>query len=375
MSSGHSQINLAMVMPSSHGSSVQKIMTIAALDLARNGHQVTIFVPLLSWYYYFVSLRRQPLLWLRYIVPNLRNLTRQRKTHFNELLSEEESANRVTVRFVLMRASRKQLSKFDYLLINSIDNVVGYEDRFEGQRQLYMVHHPEEHIHGYAEVFKRLRQDFKGKILTISSFTARELGDHVGSVPVVPNPVTPALWSPRKDFDATRPRRDILLFWKENQSGTEGAAVVEEVLRARSETSVTIWCSGVGARSGAQEALPGAQLVENLSETELGHLFLDHSFLVFPSNYEGFGMPPIEAMAGGCVPILHPLVGAAEMYAREGKNSLDLGAGPTVVAQQVLELLDDAGAMEAIRKEAANSVAPFDPNGYGIRLLEAAAVI
>jgi hypothetical protein len=153
-------------------------MTIAALDLARNGHRITIFVPLFPWYYYFVSLRRQPFLWLRYMIPNLRNLARQGKSHFRELLENEESASRVTVAFVPMKASKRRLSKFDYLLINSIDNVVGYETRFVGERQIYMLHHPEEHIHGYTEVFKSIRQGFKGKILTISPFTAPAAGTY-----------------------------------------------------------------------------------------------------------------------------------------------------------------------------------------------------
>ena len=369
------ELNLAMIMPSSQGSSVQKMMTIAALDLARNGHRVTIFVPLFPWYYYFVSLRRQPFLWLRYIVPNLRGLARQGKSHFRELLQNEESANRVTVTFVPMTASRRQLAKFDYLLLNSIDNVVGYENRFEGQKQIYMVHHPEERIHGHADILKDLRQGFKGKILTISPFTAREIGDHVESAPVVPNPITPVLWSLRENFDVTAPRRDILLFWKDNESGMEGAIVIEELLKMRPDATVTIWCSGVGARVGAQTAFPEAEIVENLSELELGHLFVNHSFLIFPSKYEGFGLPPIEAMAGGCVPILHPLVGAAEMYARDGENCIDLGAGPKMVAQRIVGLLDESGSMETARREAADSVAPFDPNGYGVRLLEAAAAL
>ena len=368
------ELNLALMMPSSQGSSVQKILTIGALDMARNGHRVTIFVPLFPWFYYFVSLRKQPVLWLRYIIPNLRNLARQRKSHFWELLRGETAADRIIVTFVPMWVSRRKLAKFDYILVNSIDNVVGYRDRFDQHRQIYMVHHPEEHIHGYAEVFKSIRKSFNGKILVISPFTAREIGDHVASAPIVPNPVTPALWALRDNLDVTAPRRDILLFWKENVSGREGAAVIQELLLLSPDITFTVWCSGVGARAGAQAVLPDADFAENLSEKELGQLFLNHSFLIFPSRYEGFGMPPIEGMAGGCVPVLHPGVGAAELYAKDGENCLSLGAGPTVVARRIAELLKDSKSMQSLRRAAADSISQFNPNGYGMRLLEAAAI-
>ncbi|SVE53473.1 uncharacterized protein METZ01_LOCUS506327, partial [marine metagenome] len=230
--------------------SVQKIMTIGALDMVRNGHRVTIFVPLFPWYYYFVSLRKRPLLWLRFLLPNLLNMVIQRKSHFKELLKKDKSADKlVKVKFVLTKASKRQLEKFDYLLMSSIDNVIGYQYRFNQERQIYILHHPEEQNHGYAEVFKLARQSFAGKIITISPFTAREIEDHADSPFVVPNPISPYLWEIRDKLDSTKQRRDVILYCKGTPWDSEGAAIIEELIKLRSNTSVTVWFHGFYEKS------------------------------------------------------------------------------------------------------------------------------
>jgi glycosyltransferase involved in cell wall biosynthesis/GT2 family glycosyltransferase len=70
--------------------------------------------------------------------------------------------------------------------------------------------------------------------------------------------------------------------------------------------------SGLGS---AIEFLP------NISEPELSVLYRNAAFLLFPSLYEGFGWPPLEAMAQGCPVVcsnagpLPEIVGAAALVA------------------------------------------------------------
>lgn len=57
-----------------------------------------------------------------------------------------------------------------------------------------------------------------------------------------------------------------------------------------------------------------------LSRDELDRLYAESTALVFPTRFEGFGLPPLEAMARGCpvivadIPVMHEVAGDAALY-------------------------------------------------------------
>jgi glycosyltransferase involved in cell wall biosynthesis len=351
------------------------VSAVAARDLARNGHRVTIFIPVLPYHFYMATLNKAWLRWLRSVVPHIKDWLLSRKFPFQDLLDEDGVRERVSVRFVPRRASGRQLQGLDYLIVHSIAQVSEYQDRFPQNRQIYLVHHPEERYHQHADTFRAIRRAFAGKLLVISPFTAGEIGDHVSDPPVVTDPISPLVWDQRSTFDPALPRKDILLFWKDRADGLEGAGIVKKLMEIRPSTSLTIWCRGHVFAAMARKLFPEADVVENLTEQALCGLYLGHSFLVFPSRYEGFGMPPVEALACGCIPVLHPHVGAAQLYARDGVNSVFLGDEPAGVARRISDILDDSASIQSMRTAGPQSILPFDPEGYGHRLLEAAGIL
>lgn len=50
----------------------------------------------------------------------------------------------------------------------------------------------------------------------------------------------------------------------------------------------------------APSSMPGARMIGRVDDLELGDLYSAAGCLVFPSRYEGFGLPCLEAMACGC---------------------------------------------------------------------------
>ncbi|MGZ4385253.1 MAG: glycosyltransferase family 4 protein [Gaiellaceae bacterium] len=89
---------------------------------------------------------------------------------------------------------------------------------------------------------------------------------------------------------------------------------------------------------------PPAEGVEargHVTLDELADLYRRAACLVFPSLYEGFGQPPLEAMACGCpvacsdIPVLREVCGDAARFF-DPKS-------PEAIAEAVSELLDRPG--------------------------------
>ncbi len=99
-----------------------------------------------------------------------------------------------------------------------------------------------------------------------------------------------------------------------------------ELSRQLQRHGIIIACAGAinpavfGAAAGAP-IFPAAML-GRVSDAELRALYETALCLVFPSRYEGFGLPPVEAMACGCPVIARPggaveeICGTAALYSR-----------------------------------------------------------
>ena len=93
-------------------------------------------------------------------------------------------------------------------------------------------------------------------------------------------------------------------------------------------------------RPGAAGALPQpACYVGRVSDGALKALYQEAACLVFPSLYEGFGLPAVEAMICGCpvaasdIPALREACGAAALFFDP--------ASPSDIADQVCRIIDD----------------------------------
>ncbi len=100
---------------------------------------------------------------------------------------------------------------------------------------------------------------------------------------------------------------------------------------------------GVGAGGGA-----GVRLLGRVSDAELRALYENAACLLFPSRYEGFGLPPVEAMACGC-PVLAARGGAVEEICTDHALYFD-GTDPASVAAALTRLLDTPGLAGELRR-------------------------
>jgi len=104
------------------------------------------------------------------------------------------------------------------------------------------------------------------------------------------------------------------------------------------------------------------ELRHDISFSELKSLYASASALIYPSIDEGFGIPPIEAMASGTpvivsdIPVFHEVLGEAAIYVapddiyswQHAFNELSEQAGHYMVRSRVLSAKYDAENMKAM---------------------------
>lgn len=118
------------------------------------------------------------------------------------------------------------------------------------------------------------------------------LGIALERIRVIPHGVDHERFRPGEE-----PREGFLLYPAEQWPQKNHARLLQAFARLRAERpGLELVLAGRGFR-----ALPaGVRSVGRVGADELAGLYRRAGALVFPSLYEGFGLPPLEAMASGC---------------------------------------------------------------------------
>lgn len=117
-------------------------------------------------------------------------------------------------------------------------------------------------------------------------------------------------------------------------------------------------------------------LTSFVDQRELARLYSTAAVFVFPSEYEGFGFTPLEALASRIPPIVLDTPVAREVYGPAARYvSLDL-SGHSELADAVVELLTNNVARDAVLRHADEVLGRYDWNRAAaatLRAIEAAA--
>ena len=139
------------------------------------------------------------------------------------------------------------------------------------------------------------------------------------------------------------PREPFLLYPARPWPHKNHARLYEAFALARRERPELQLVLTSGGHTGA--APEGVRVLGNVSGDELVSLYQRAAALVFPSLYEGFGLPPLEAMACGC-PVACSNAAALPEVCGEAARYFSPD-DPAEIAAAVAEVLDDPAPWSA----------------------------
>jgi alpha-1,3-rhamnosyl/mannosyltransferase len=236
----------------------------------------------------------------------------------------------------------------------------------------YREKHPKERVWFFDFFFKR-RLPYADHILTISEFVRSEILDELkvspAKVTAVPLAADPVFFRrPAGQVDRVLKQwgwpRHYLLFVGSLEPRKNLAGLVQALKRSRTKIPLILtgW-QGWGEKSW-QAQLRHSDLAKRViftgyvDDDTLGCLYSGATALIYPSFYEGFGLPVLEAMACGC-PVLCSRAASLPEVAGEAALYLD-PHDIDAMADAIDLLLDDAPLQARMREQGFERAATFN---------------
>ena len=301
-----------------------------ANELSLGGHEVTVIYPL--WPY-------------RFQYPFRAQVHEFRKNLRSEVSVKWYSLNTKLLRVPLIRTH--WLPQSDVVVAVSWPAV---HDVFRlsgscGQKVHIIMHHesgtgPEKEIRkiyqmpfhriAYAQsVAKQMREEFNCEVHD-----------------VVPNGVNLKVFYP--EHVQREDRKVLMLYHPDPRKGADdGMTAISELRFGIPKLDVHL----IGPVRPMRRLPSGFRFTFYPTDDELRHLYSTSTVLLYPSRVEGFGLPPLEAMACGC-PVVTTDVGAIPEFARDGINAFVVKPGDIkAMAERLSLLLNNSDVRKAFAKE------------------------
>jgi glycosyltransferase involved in cell wall biosynthesis len=172
------------------------------------------------------------------------------------------------------------------------------------------------------------------------------------------NDIVPGAIDPAKFYRDGHPEPDsvLMLYHPDPRKGGDDGLLALRRLQARMPRVRVRLMGTVRPAACCRQPFP---FEFHPGDETLRHAYSTATAFLYPSRYEGFGLPPLEAMACGC-PVVTTAVGAVTEYACDRRNALVVPVGDVdAMADRLEDVLTDAGLRQRLVGEGMTTADAF----------------
>jgi len=195
-------------------------------------------------------------------------------------------------------------------------------------------------------------------LLTISDFSRNELvaccGIQAKKITVTYPGIDHHGWSEKQETNCTGSTHSVsrpFILAVSSMSPHKNFCALVEAVALLGETDFDVLIAGgtnPAIFQGADIPLPATvKHVGYVSDAELKSLYSQASCFIYPSLYEGFGLPPLEAMSNGC-PVIVAHAGSLPEVCGDAALYCD-PKSPQDIANKITEMMGDPQLRESLR--------------------------
>lgn len=250
-----------------------------------------------------------------------------------------------------------------------------YGNQIATHHDINYVRYPQSYSRSFRAVYRTITPILLRRVkalLTVSSFSKGEISTFYGfptnRIFVVPNAVSGA-FKPAPNEHAT----PYLLAVSSPSAHKNFNRMIQAFLTLRGHENLQLHIVGAASEIFADPELqhlacrdPRIRFLGRLSDAELIEQYQGATAFVFPSLYEGFGIPPLEAQACGC-----PVLAANAASIPEVLQASALYFDPldvSHIAAAMERILIDMPLRKALRRRGLNNVERFSWDDSALRV-------